>query len=135
MPGILIVGGQEGIRRSLINAFKREGFVLCDGVGWKMAAELFGRNSYDLIIIDLDTKLTDGYEKLKMTKFANPGSEVIAIIPPNIYDTDQMSSYGAYDCVLKPFRQNDIVDTGKKALEKKQLSDKVRNLEQIMDMN
>lgn len=133
MQRILIIEEQEKIRKSLVGAFKREGFDMCDGTGWERAAELFGRNVYDLIVVGLDVKPSDGYEMLKKIKFSSPGAEVIAIIPDG-YDTGRMAGCGVYDCIQKPFRQKDVVDMGKKALEKKQLADKVRNLEQIMDM-
>jgi len=135
MARILIIEEQEKVRKSLVSVFKREGFEACDGIGWERAAELFGRNVYDLIVTDLDVKSSDGYERLKKVKFSNPDAEVIAIVPPNMYDNDRMAGCGVYDYIPKPFRQKDIVDMGKKALEKKQLADKVRNLEQIMNMN
>lgn len=135
MSKVLIIEEQEKVRMSLVSAFRREGFGTCDGTGWSGAAELFGRNAYDLIIVDLGVRPSEGCEMLKKIKFSNPDAELVAIISPNIYDTDRMASCGVYDCILKPFRQKDVIDIGKKALEKKQLADKVRNLEQIMDMN
>jgi DNA-binding NtrC family response regulator len=134
MQRILIIEEQEKIRKSLVGAFKREGFEMCEGTGWERAVELFGRNAYDLIVIGLDVR-PDGYEMLKKIKLYNPGAEVVAIAPPNRYDAARMNNYGVYDCMVKPFRQKEIVDLGKKALEKKRLTDKVRNLEQIMDIN
>ncbi|MFN3531329.1 MAG: response regulator [Candidatus Brocadia sp.] len=135
MSRILIIEDLEKIRKSLVNVFKREGFDVCYGTGWDRAAELFGRNAYDLVIVDLDVRPSDGYEMLKKIKLSNSDAEIVAIVPPNRYDTARMNSYGVYDYTLKPFRQNEIVNLGKKALEKKQLADKVRNLEQIADMN
>jgi len=72
---------------------------------------------------------------LKVIKLTNPNAEIVAIFHPNEYDKDRIISYGVYDYVLKPFLLRDIVGVVKKALEKKQLSDKVRNLEQIRDMD
>ncbi|NUN24751.1 MAG: response regulator [Candidatus Jettenia caeni] len=135
MPRVLIIEEQEKIRRLLVSMFKQEGFETCHGIVWEKAKELPKKNIYDLIIIDLYVKPIDGYEIMKSIKFFHPAAEVIAIIPQNGYDTGQMISCGIYDYVLKPFRQKDILDKGKKALEKKQLIDKVRSLEQIMDMD
>lgn len=135
MPRILIVEEQEKIRKSLVRIFKKEGFGTCDGIGWEKMAELCGKNVYDLIIVDLDVKPSDGYERLQKVCFSSSNAEIVVIAPPNTYDTARMNSYGVYDCILKPFRLRDIVGIGTKALEKKKLVDKVRNLEQIMDMN
>lgn len=135
MSRILIIEEQEKVRKSLVGVFKREGFETCEAIGWGSAAVLFGRNAYDLIIVDLDIGSSDGYEVLKAIKFSNPDAEIVAIISPNMYDTDRMASCGVYDYILKPFRQKDVIDIGRKAMEKKQLADRVRNLEQIVDMN
>lgn len=135
MARVLIIEEQEKARKSLVSVFKREGFETCDGTGWGGAAELFGRNAYDLIIVDLGVRPADGYEVLKTIRFSNSDAEIVAIISQDIYDADRLASCGVYDCILKPFRQKDVIDIGKKALEKKLLADKVRNLEQIMDMN
>lgn len=134
MPRILIVEEQEKIRKSLVSIFKKEDFGTCDGIGWEKVAELCGKNVYDLIIVDLDAVPSDGYERVKKIVFSSSNAEIVVISSPNTYDTARMNSYGVYDCILKPFKLREIVGMGKKALEKKKLVDKVRNLEQIMDM-
>lgn len=133
MSKVLIIEEEERIRKSLVSIFKQEGFEICDGIKWEKAGELLKKNTYDLIVVDLDTETCDGSEMVKSIKFSNSTAEVIAIIPQDRYDADRIASYKIYDCILKPFRRKDIVDMGKKALEKKQLADKVRNLEQIID--
>lgn len=119
----------------LVNIFKQEGFGICDGIRWKRANELLKKNPYDLIIVDLYGKPTDGYEIMKTIKISSTLAEIIAIIPKNGYDMDQIVHYSIYDYIMKPFQQKDLIEMGKKALEKKQLADKVRNLEQMMDMD
>ncbi len=133
MSRVLIIEEQEKVRKLLVSIFQHEGFEICDGVRWEKAVELLRKNTYDLIIVDLDIKSPDGYEVMKSIKFSNSAAEVIAIIPQDTYDVDWMTNQGIYDYLLKPFRRKDIVDMGKKALEKKQLTDRVRNLEQIID--
>jgi two-component system, response regulator, stage 0 sporulation protein F len=135
MPRVLIIEEQEKLRRLLVNIFKQEGFGMCDGIRWKRANELLKKNPYDLIIVDLYGNSTDGYEIMKTIKISSTLAEIIAIIPKNGYDMDQMVHYGIYDYIMKPFQQKDLIEMGKKALEKKQLTDKVRNLEQMMDMD
>jgi len=135
MPNILIVEDQEKTRKLLVGAFKREKYKTCDGTDWEKAVEFLNKNVYDLIIVDLEVKSPSGFEMLKVIKLTNPNAEIVAIFHPNEYDKDRIISYGVYDYVLKPFLLRDIVGVVKKALEKKQLSDKVRNLEQIRDMD
>jgi len=119
----------------MVGAFKRENYKTCDGTDWEKAVEFLNKNVYDLVIVDLEVKSPAGFEMLKIIKLTNPNAEIVAIFNPNECDKGRIISYGVYDYVLKPFLLRDVVVTGKKALEKKQLSDKVRNLEQIRDMD
>ena len=135
MPNILIIEEQEKIRKLLLGAFKRENYTTCDGTDWEKAVEFLNKNVYDLIIVDLEVKSPAGFEMLKIIKLMNPNAEIVTIFNPNEYDKNHIIRCGVYDYVLKPFLLRDVVGTGKKALEKKQLSDKVRNLEQIRDMD
>lgn len=133
MTRILVIEEQEKVRNSLVNAFKSAGLEACNGVEWERAKELLARNLYDLIVIDLDVRPPEGYERLKKLKLFNADAEIIAIVLPDGYDASRMNACGVYDYLLKPFRHKEIVGVGKKAIEKKQLVDRVRNLEQIMD--
>lgn len=135
MPNILIIEDQGKIRKLLLGAFKRENYKTCDGTDWEKAVEFLNKNVYDLVIVDLEVKSPEGFEMLKIIKLTNPNAEIVTIFNPNEYDKDHIIHCGVYDYVLKPFLLRDVVGTGKKALEKKQLSDKVRNLEQIRDMD
>jgi len=135
MPNILIIEDQGKIRKLLVGVFKGEKYKTCDGTDWKKAVEFLNKNVYDLIIVDLEVKSQAGFEMLKMIKLSNPNAEIVAIFNPNEYDKNQIIRCGVYDYVLKPFLLSDVVNIGKKALEKKQLSDRVRNLEQIRDMD
>lgn len=133
MARILVIEEQEKVRNSLVNSFKLAGLETCNGVGWERAEDLFTRNLYDLVVIDLDVRPSEGYERLKKIKLFNVDAEIIAIVLPDGYDASRMNACGVYDYLLKPFRHREIVDMGRKAIEKKQLADRVRNLEQIMD--
>ena len=135
MPNILIIEDQEKIRKLLVGAFKRENYKTCDGIDWEKAAEFLKKNVYDLVIVDMEVKSSAGFEMLKIIKLTNPNAEIVAIFNPKEYDKNQIIRCGVYDYVLKPFLLSDVVNIGKKALEKKQLADKVRNLEQIRDMD
>ena len=119
----------------MVGAFKRENYKTCDGTDWEKAVEFLNKNVYDLVIVDLEVKLPAGFEMLKIIKLTNPNAEIVAIFNPKEYDKNQIIRCGVYDYALKPFLLSDVVNIGKKALEKKQLVDKVRNLEQIRDMD
>ena len=119
----------------MVGAFKRENYKTCDGTDGEKAVEFLNKNVYDLVIVDLEVKSPAGFEMLKIIKLTNPNAEIVTIFNPKEYDKNQLIRCGVYDYALKPFLLSDVVNIGKKALEKKQLADKVRNLEQIRDMD
>ncbi|KKO18364.1 MAG: hypothetical protein DCC43_08860 [Candidatus Brocadia sp.] len=134
MARILIVGGQGRIRRSLVSILTREGFGVCEETGWDGVLKVCEKAAYDLVMVDLDAKPPEGDKILKRIKRVNGSIEMVAIVSQNRYDAHQMNNDGVYDCLRKPFRQKEVVHLVKKALEKKQLADKVRNMEQIIDI-
>lgn len=134
MKRILIVEGQGKVRRSLVSILKREGFEVCEGTGWDGVLKACEKKAYDLFMVDLDTKPPEGDDILKKIKHTNVSAEIVAIASRSRCDANQINRYGIYDCLHKPFRQKEVIDLVKKALEKKQLADKVRNLEQIIDI-
>ena len=134
MAGILIIGDQEKVRKSLVVAFKKQGYVVCDELDWESAKQVYS-DKYDLVIADLEGKGQIGVEILKAIKLSNRNVEIVAILPRNLIGTGEMYSYEVYDCIHKPFLLTDLVNMSEKALEKKKLADKVQNLEQIMSGN
>ena len=133
MAGILIIGDQEKVRKSLVIAFKKQGYEVCE-LDWESAKQVYS-DKHDLVIADLEGKEQIGVEVLKAIKLSNRNVEIVAILPRNLIGTGEMYSCEVYDCVHKPFLLTNLVNMGEKALEKKKLADKVRNLEQIMSGN
>ncbi|MFO0793129.1 MAG: response regulator [Candidatus Brocadiaceae bacterium] len=127
---ILIIEEHEKIQKSLVRAFKQEGLESCEGVIWDQADELLRKNTYDLIVVDFDTEHHDTSILMNQLKVTNSMAEIIVLTSQSRFSHDQ--KYDAYDCILKPFKLCDVVNKGKKALEKKQLVDKVRSLEKII---
>lgn len=135
MPSVLIIEDREKMRKSLVNAFKRRHYEACKGVSWENAVEFLYKEVYDVVVVDLEVKKQAGYDMLKTIRRSNANAEIIAVFDPKEYDKDSVMSNGVYDYVFRPFLPDDVVRIGVKALEKKRLSDKVRNLEQIRDMD
>ena len=133
MVGILIIGDQEKVRKSLVIAFKKQGYEVCE-LDWESAKQVYS-DKHDLVIADLEGKEQIGVEVLKAIKLSNRNVEIVAILPRNLIGTGEMYSYEVYDCIHKPFLLTDLVNMSEKALEKKKLADKVQNLEQIMSGN
>ena len=79
----------------------------------------------------MEVKSSAGFEVLKIIKLTNPNAEIVTIFNPKDYDKNQIICCGVMIMPLKPFLLSDVGNIGKKALEKSNWLDKVRNLEQI----
>lgn len=127
---ILIVEDQDAMRESLVIAFRDEGYRVEGVASGEEAIQRLSNDVYDLIITDLKMKKVDGLEVLKAAKTANTSSEVVLITAYGTISTAvQAIRDGAYDYVTKPFRHHEILKVAKKAIEKKNLKDRVKYLE------
>src|SRR3989338_5107933 len=127
---ILIVEDKDAMRESLVIAFRDEGYQVEGVASGEEAIQKLSNDVYDLIITDLKMKKVDGLEVLKAAKTANTASEVVLITAYGTISTAvQAIRDGAYDYVTKPFRHNEILKVAKKAIEKKNLKDRVKYLE------
>ena len=127
---ILIVEDQDAMRESLVIAFRDEGYRVEGVASGEEAIQRLSNDVYDLIITDLKMKKVDGLEVLKAAKTANESSEVVLITAYGTISTAvQAIRDGAYDYVTKPFRHHEILKVAKKAIEKKNLKDRVKYLE------
>jgi len=127
---ILIVEDQDAMRESLVIAFRDEGYQVEGVASGEEAIQKLSNDVYDLIITDLKMKKVDGLEVLKAAKTANTASEVVLITAYGTISTAvQAIRDGAYDYVTKPFRHHEILKVAKKAIEKKNLKDRVKYLE------
>src|SRR3989338_3076829 len=127
---ILIVEDQDAMRESLVIAFRDEGYQVEGVASGEEAIQKLSNDVYGLIITDLKMKKVDGLEVMKAAKTANASSEVVLITAYGTISTAvQAIRDGAYDYVTKPFRHHEILKVAKKAIEKKNLKDRVKYLE------
>jgi len=128
---ILVVEDQDAMRESLTIAFKDEGYqVECVENGELALKKINDNYSYDLVVTDLKMKGVDGLQVLKAVKSSSPSTEVVMITAYGTISTAvEAIREGAYDYVTKPFRHHEILKVAKKAIEKKNLKERVRYLE------
>jgi DNA-binding NtrC family response regulator len=82
--------------------------------------------SYDLIITDMKLDDINGLEVIEKVKEISPSTEIILITAYGTVETAVTAiKKGAYDYITKPFELDEILLTVERALEKKQLSDRL----------
>jgi CheY-like chemotaxis protein len=73
------------------------------------AVQLFNKNTYDLVLIDLDMPVMDGYEALVEIQKVNqtiPAIAFTAAVLPNM--REHLEAKGFNDFLQKPFRPEDL---------------------------
>jgi response regulator RpfG family c-di-GMP phosphodiesterase len=125
---ILVVDDEDTIRRTIQKRLNLEGYNVHAFGRASEALEAFQSQPFDTVISDIRMEEMDGVELLRRIKeIQNHEVPVIMITGAPSLDTAQSSiKAGAYDYIIKPFDKETLLNTVKRALEKKELTDRVR---------
>ncbi len=94
-------------------------------------SKLLEDQPFDLVITDLKMPLLDGMDLIDLIKAKDPLIPVIMITAYGTIDTaEEAIRKGAYDYITKPFRQEAILITLKRALEWRQMQLELQTLKQ-----
>ncbi len=90
----------------ILEKWKSRVTVACNG---KEAVEYVHQKKYDVILMDLDMPVMDGYESTAIIKESFPGIPVIALTAASFDDMDNyLMNKGFSDVVQKPFIPDDL---------------------------
>ena len=119
---ILVVDDEKSMREFLDVLLSKEGYKVSNAKNGKQALNMIQKNDYDLVLTDIRLGDITGLEVLRKAKRKNADTIVIMI---SAYSTTEIAveamNEGAYDFVPKPFDNNELKQTIKKALELKTL--------------
>ena len=119
---ILVVDDETSMREFLDVLLSKEGYQVFCAKSGKQALIMIQKNDYDLVLSDLRLGDITGIEVLKQSKKKNQDTIVIMV---SAYSTTEIAveamNEGAYDFVPKPFDNNELKHTIKKAFEIKTL--------------
>jgi DNA-binding NtrC family response regulator len=93
------------------------------------AAKLLQEEPFDLLITDLKMPLMDGMDLIETVKKIDAALPIIMVTAYGTIETaEEAIQKGAYDYITKPFRQEAILITLKRALEWRQMQLELRAL-------
>ncbi len=119
---VLIVDDEEGIRETLSDIFKDEGYDVITASSGEEALKLMKENSPDIVFLDVWLSGIDGIETIKEIKSLNPTTPVVMISGhANIELAIKATRSGAYDFLEKPLSLERVLLVTKLALEKRTL--------------
>ncbi|MDP2105129.1 MAG: sigma-54 dependent transcriptional regulator, partial [Desulfobulbaceae bacterium] len=114
---ILVVDDEQGVRVDLFQALIGQGMTVSVAEDGRMALEMLGRDSVDLVITDIKMPDLDGIEVLKQAKISNPALPVVIMTGFATVDSAIAAmKLGAFDYILKPFPMEVMLETVGRAL-------------------
>jgi len=129
MPKILIIDDQDDLRWFLSNFLLEEGFEILIAENGEVGLEQVRKNAPEVVLLDLKMPQLDGIATLEQIKEIDPSIPVIIITAyGDIRSAVQAMKLHAYDYLTKPFDNQDLLFTIKRALERQQLLSQVETL-------
>ncbi len=111
-PGarILVVDDERVARRTLAELFRRMGYQATAAASGKQALEYIARQSFDLVLLDLNMPEMDGSEVLRAARPLAPDTIFIFLTAYGTMDSAIIGiRHGAFDYLLKPSPVKEIV--------------------------
>ena len=133
-PNILVVEDEELMRSILRQLLEAEGFGVLTADGAENALEIFPTADVAVVLTDIKMAGMDGLELLDRIKTVD--EEAIVIIMTAYSSVDSAIAalrLGAYDYVTKPFVNEDLVQTVRRAVQTKNLFRENRVLRHELD--
>ncbi|MCA9411180.1 MAG: sigma-54-dependent Fis family transcriptional regulator [Candidatus Omnitrophica bacterium] len=132
---VLIVDDEENLCRILSLVLKDEGFEIEVANDGQSAVGLIDKNAYDCILTDVRMPELDGLALLREAKKRDPDQAVIVMTAyGNVQLAQEVMRAGAFDYVIKPFDNDELVRTIARAVELRRLRSERETLsEQLAD--
>jgi len=129
---VLIVDDEEIIRYSLVNILKGYGYDAIDVSSGNEAVKLMSEQRIHLVLSDLVMEDMDGLQLLENVKLVSPRTIVIIITGYGSLKTAVSAlRLGAYDYLLKPCDEEELLYRVKRALEMQSFGDEQRRIQEI----
>lgn len=129
MTRVLIVDDDRNTCNLLKRLLEKEGFQVTAENSPYDAIKSFSGNSFDLVITDFYMPEMNGMELLEEVKKINAGIDVIVMTAfASVDNAVEAMRKGAYDYIVKPFQNDDIILSVRRVLEKRRLAEENRYL-------
>ena len=134
---ILVVDDEETIRKSIQKRLEREGYTVTSTDNAGDALQLFQNqeNSFDAVISDIRMEGMDGLELLKRLQNERRDIPVIMVTgAPSLATAQESITRGAYDYITKPIEREILINTVRRAVEKKRLNDQIKEYQRNLEL-
>ena len=119
---LLIIDDEENMRHMLHVMLQKVGYVVQTAADGLEGLEQIAKQDFDFVLCDLRMPNMDGMTFLEKSRQTHPDQTVIMMSAYGTIDTAlEAMTIGAYDYVSKPFKQDEVLLTLKKAEERERL--------------
>ena len=130
MPKILVVDDQDDMRWLLSRLLQEQGFEVGTTDDGAQALSWVQQETPQAILLDLKMPRMDGLQALTQLKEVVPEVPVIVITAySDVRSAVQAMKLGAYDFITKPFDNDELLYTVKRAVERRELLGQVEALQ------
>ncbi len=132
-PVLLIVEDDTIVRRTL-SLLLEDDYEIVGAEDGIRAVEIIGKRVVDLMLIDLNLPMMDGFETMKVVRKLDSELGFIVISAMDrAEDAVHALKLGAYDYITKPFDESDLLTTIKRYIDGLQLKRKVALLSEELE--
>jgi DNA-binding response OmpR family regulator len=109
-PRILLVEDEKKIAQSLAKGLEEQGYAIDVAFDGPAGKELFGRQAYDLCIIDINLPLLNGYELCAHIRAVNEDVRIVLLTALGTTE-NKLEGFqtGADDYIVKPFEYKELL--------------------------
>jgi PAS domain S-box-containing protein len=130
MSRILIVDDELGIRRTLGQSLRRDGYEVREAADATAALEQLNETEFDVVVTDINMPGVTGVELLRRIHATAPQVQVVMMTgEPTVESASESLRAGAADYLLKPITMVDLLRVVANAVKLKALHDGNRQLE------
>jgi CheY-like chemotaxis protein len=113
-----VVDDDDALRLLLVTILEKEGYKMTPAADGDEAIEIFQKQAFDLVLLDIMMPTISGLEVLKFIKEKSPSTKVVMLTAySQLKVAVQTKELGADDFIAKPFMRPDLLNTVKNLLQ------------------
>lgn len=130
---ILVVDDEPDVRWVLKNLLEKRGYDVITKKNGEEAIDIIQMNNVGLILLDIKMPKMDGMEVLEKTRAIDVRMPVIMMTAhSDVRNAVKSMKLGAFDYLIKPFDNEELLLTVERGLEKRALEDEVTQLRSLL---